>query len=389
MALLERLRSEDFLSGVGIVMFIAAYVFPGLFLVIPHAAQSGAVDGAFYPAMMTLVALAGGGSVALLWLTKSIDPGYLQRLTGPLDEETHAAIERQPDSYTQPIRRRTSTAPTAAVAVARGSGGYGREEWAALAAECEAAPELFEEFCYACRIWRPPRSGHCGFCGVCVLRFDHHCGSVPRSAAQRRMGQSTAPTPSSHPHPAALPVSVIGACIGGRNHRFFVSLLVTLSCGCALLLVADLVWLVHIPFYQRSSYSEWQPYVALFLMMWFAYTIALGAFAGFHCMLLLADRTTRELYGRSHRRMARTEREKSAGFLARPRAVFRDVCCAPVRCLDADEWPTARQRSTHGSYHRARPPDTADGNARDALVQPITSIVVDDSATASKPEGVS
>lgn len=44
--------------------------------------------------------------------------------------------------------------------------------------------------CRTCFILRPPRSGHCSFCDVCVAEYDHHCG-------------------------------VLGSCVGARTFRFF------------------------------------------------------------------------------------------------------------------------------------------------------------------------
>lgn len=32
-----------------------------------------------------------------------------------------------------------------------------------------------KNWCSVCKVERPPRTGHCRICGVCVLRLDHHC----------------------------------------------------------------------------------------------------------------------------------------------------------------------------------------------------------------------
>ena len=108
MSALWLLCGVDVCSGVGVMLTIAIYAFPGLFLIIPHASQSSAVSGSFYPALMAIVAAFGCLSVLVLWLCKLTDPGYLPRLVGPLDESTSSAIAAQPDSFTLPLRRKTS-----------------------------------------------------------------------------------------------------------------------------------------------------------------------------------------------------------------------------------------------------------------------------------------
>ena len=326
--MLAAVRSAEFVSGVGITACIAAFVLPGCLLVIPHAADFSPLRRqAFLAALECLVPACAVGAVVALWLTKTVDPGYVElRPDGqPLDDETQRALEQSsglPSSFSSPpIRRKRQQTSDAACDAA--SPAALPESAAQLSAAYAADPEGFEELCSLCLVWRAARSAHCHQCGRCVLRFDHHCG-------------------------------VIAACIGQGNARFFLVMLAMLGCGCALLLAADVLWLLRIPLSSSDQWrSSWQPYAALFLLLLYSYALMLAPLAAFHCALLLTDRTTRELYGSQQQRsLAASEAKRGRGCGRRAMKGLREVCCAPVRCLgvwrhraDGQQPPVSREQA--------------------------------------------
>jgi len=86
----------------------------------------------------------------------------------------------------------------------------GSPNWGAL-------PRHHAGSCATCRCVRPLRSKHCGVCGACVARFDHHC-------------------------------PVIANCVGSRSQRPFVAFLANTLAGQALF-----IWLSWVALARRGG----------------------------------------------------------------------------------------------------------------------------------------
>ncbi|XP_038063867.1 probable palmitoyltransferase ZDHHC24 [Patiria miniata] len=56
------------------------------------------------------------------------------------------------------------------------------------------------DYCYSCQRNTPPRAYHCGHCGICVLKRDHHC-------------------------------LFIGSCVGYANHRYYLVCIMYITLG--------------------------------------------------------------------------------------------------------------------------------------------------------------
>eukprot|EP00300_Choanocystis_sp_HF-7_P010685 c17087_g1_i3.p1 GENE.c17087_g1_i3~~c17087_g1_i3.p1 ORF type:complete len:203 (+),score=34.50 c17087_g1_i3:322-930(+) len=113
-------------------------------------------------------------------------------------------------------------------------------------------------WCYTCKIWKPPRSSHCPYCDNCVLAFDHHC-------------------------------PVLGTCIGARNIKYFLLLLVF---GYALLLYVIIV--TSIVFATQTGTTQILAIIFV-VVLGAGFSAPLTAFLGFHFFtLFLNGMTTRE-----------------------------------------------------------------------------------------------
>lgn len=74
-------------------------------------------------------------------------------------------------------------------------------------------PSMEWQFCDACLSYVPPRSWHCKYCKVCILKRDHHC-------------------------------LFAGCCIGQFNHRFFIMFLIYIVIGTLYCVVCESIFLL-------------------------------------------------------------------------------------------------------------------------------------------------
>lgn len=125
------------------------------------------------------------------------------------------------------------------------------------------------KYCRCCWILKPPRTSHCGICGLCVERFDHHC-------------------------------PWIGTCIGKNNYKLFIKFLASAIiltgfnlaiCASSILLTVD----------ENMNNSEFTPnlfekagssiFIGLYLIIFLIPLIGLFIF---HIGLLQTGSTTNE-----------------------------------------------------------------------------------------------
>lgn len=71
--------------------------------------------------------------------------------------------------------------------------------------------------CKKCSLYKPPRTHHCSWCNLCVLRFDHHCPCRKSIRSERNdwnwfLG--------------------LNNCVGFYNHRYFYQFCCFMTIGC-------------------------------------------------------------------------------------------------------------------------------------------------------------
>ncbi|RPD65830.1 zf-DHHC-domain-containing protein [Lentinus tigrinus ALCF2SS1-7] len=120
------------------------------------------------------------------------------------------------------------------------------------------------KWCKKCSAPKPERAHHCGACGRCVLKMDHHCMWLGHR------------------------------CIGHRTHASFVHFLccVTLLAVYVAVLCASVVWWA---FSHPHDIDETTPIHAMFLAFYgIVISMVIGSFCVYHLYLISTNQTTLE-----------------------------------------------------------------------------------------------
>jgi len=201
-------------------------------------------------------------------------------------------------------------------------------------------------WCTTCKLWRPPRCSHCNLCGYCVLRFDHHCPAM-------------------------------GNCIGLKNHRFFVVMLVTAGFSLALCITIYVERLIEISWPSPSAWKHWEAYlVALSVLICGCPSINLCGFGCINFCSLFCDLTTKErVKGRDRNVLAPRNTSGIYAILCESislRALYVDTCNG------TPHYVPKRKRRVIGVTRRPQP-----SVASVKSDSPLTQVVVDGEVVAA------
>ena len=125
------------------------------------------------------------------------------------------------------------------------------------------------KYCISCRIYRPPRTVHCGACGCCIERLDHHC-------------------------------PWIGTCVGKRNYKYFIVFMWSIAIICLYAITCCSVHISDTAFnvlYVKEStkgISGPQIFSIILLTLTSGLSIFVFFLFGYHQYLLCRNETTNE-----------------------------------------------------------------------------------------------
>eukprot|EP00927_Polykrikos_kofoidii_P053225 TRINITY_DN4749_c0_g2_i1.p1 TRINITY_DN4749_c0_g2~~TRINITY_DN4749_c0_g2_i1.p1 ORF type:complete len:346 (-),score=20.70 TRINITY_DN4749_c0_g2_i1:56-1093(-) len=204
-----------------------------------------------------------------------------------------------------------------------------------------------QKWCRHCKVWRPPRCGHCKYCNRCVLRLDHHC-------------------------------SWMGTCVGERNLRFFTIFLTSAGAGLVLFIILGIHRLSRLQCFHvwfTCEDSSWEPLVIMGFLLCapmpgllsiLCIGPALICAGGVYGLMILTDadprRMTELTISRTANKFSCGDCIKLQGELCRSLLACegpRVYCCGPIECKKPVEAGGSGRRDRSGH------PPMPNGHARE------------------------
>ncbi|KAJ2954740.1 hypothetical protein O0L34_g3043 [Tuta absoluta] len=147
-------------------------------------------------------------------------------------------------------------------------------------------------YCNRCVVIKPDRSHHCSICARCVLKMDHHCPWVNN-------------------------------CVCYFNYKFFILFLGYALLYCIFIMVTCMPYFIKFwknEFGNVATLGRYHIVFAFFVSLMFG--ISLGSLFGYHCYLVLNNRTTLEAFRAPMFRNGSDKNGFSIGFFKNFKEVF-------------------------------------------------------------------
>lgn len=118
-------------------------------------------------------------------------------------------------------------------------------------------------YCDKCRHIKPDRAHHCSVCGECVLKMDHHC-------------------------------PWINNCVNYSNYKFFMLFLAYSYVYCIYICTTSIEYFIE--FWKGDLEGNSRFHILFLFFVALMFTISLVSLFGYHCYLVVHNRTTLEAF---------------------------------------------------------------------------------------------
>ncbi|XP_037506937.1 palmitoyltransferase ZDHHC20-B isoform X2 [Rhipicephalus sanguineus] len=146
-------------------------------------------------------------------------------------------------------------------------------------------------YCEKCHLIKPDRAHHCSVCGRCILKMDHHCPWVNN-------------------------------CVSFTNYKYFILFLAYSLIYCLFVAATTLQFFIK---FWTNDLEGWGRFHILFLFfVAFMFAISLVSLFGYHCFLVMVNRSTLEAFRPPIFRTGPDKHGFSLGHQANVAEVFGD-----------------------------------------------------------------